>query len=172
VPFSPRVARSFVVRSRWATLDHPPSFSGFADMVRTHAEIRCGAFRDNRSKIGKPVTAADDHVESSPRAELEKLCCMENGFALIRRAVRHCPCHPSRPKCFQRLGGALTIIWWTGIAGVPCPERRRSAVPVIKAPVSMWIRFGSTSGDSAGVWPCTTILPKSARLERKLLADP
>ena len=32
----------------------------------------------------------------------------------------------------------------------------------MKAPVSMLMRFGSTSGSPTGVCPCTTILPKSA----------
>src|SRR5262249_17752599 len=38
--------------------------------------------------------------------------------------------------------------------------------PVANAPVSMLIRFGSTSGRSLGVCPSTTILPKSTVLLR------
>ena len=52
------------------------------------------------------------------------------------------------------------------IGGPPLPSATQVRRLVIYAPVSTLMRFGSTSGFSVGVWPCTTILPKSARLSR------
>ena len=48
----------------------------------------------------------------------------------------------------------------------PSSRTRQVSRPVTNAPVSMLMRVGSTSGDSIGVWPCTTTFPKPILLFR------
>jgi hypothetical protein len=70
------------------------------------------------------------------------------------------------PAAGLSAGGRSPVAARAPCACVPFPNTMQVSRPVAKAPVSMLMRLGRISGSATGVWPCTTILPKSARLLR------
>jgi hypothetical protein len=70
------------------------------------------------------------------------------------------------PAAGLSAGGRSPVAARAPCACVPFSNTMQVSRPVAKAPVSMLMRLGRISGSATGVWPCTTILPKSARLLR------